>query len=108
MRGNLIEPRADAGLHQGEPRLIPAFVPLRVARRLALEDQGLDRVERGKHPGDRAGARRRIFGQQAAMTRRDVEDDRARLEERDAIFLIGRNLPEGLERQMRGLLHRGE
>ena len=36
----------------------------------------------------------------------DVEDDRAGLEQREIAFLIGRDLAERMQRQMRGLLHR--
>ena len=35
----------------------------------------------------------------------DMEDDRARFEQDEIAFLIGRNLPERMEREMRGLLH---
>jgi hypothetical protein len=38
----------------------------------------------------------------------DVEDDRAGLEQGQAAFLIGRDLAERMQRQVRGLLHRAE
>ena len=38
----------------------------------------------------------------------DMEDDCSRLEESQIVFLIGRDLPEGLQFQMRRLLHRLE
>ncbi len=39
------------------------------------------------------------------MALRDVEDDRPRLEQGEIAVFIGRNLPERMEREMRGLLH---
>jgi hypothetical protein len=39
------------------------------------------------------------------MALRDVEYDRARLEQSEIAFLISRNLPERMKRQMRGFLH---
>src|SRR3954462_1724357 len=38
----------------------------------------------------------------------DMEHDRARLEQAEIAFFVGRNLPERMKRQMRGLLHRLE
>ena len=40
------------------------------------------------------------------MALRDMKHDRPGLEQREIAFLIGRNLPERMERQMRGFLHR--
>src|SRR5215212_11068359 len=42
------------------------------------------------------------------MALRDVEHDRPRLEQGEIAFFVGRNLPERMKRQMRGLLHRPE
>jgi len=42
------------------------------------------------------------------MALRNMEDDRACLEQNEAVFLIGGDLAEGVEREVRGLLHRGE
>ena len=53
-------------------------------------------------------ARARAFGlggQQARMALGDMEDDRPRFEQDELAFLIGRDLPEGMAGEMRGLLH---
>ncbi len=42
------------------------------------------------------------------MALRDMEHDRPRLEQDEIAFLVGRNLPERMKRQMRGFLHRPE
>src|SRR5262249_2059661 len=42
------------------------------------------------------------------MTVGDVEHDRPRLEQGEITFLIGRDLPKWLEREMRAFLHRTE
>ncbi len=39
------------------------------------------------------------------MALRDMEHDRARLEQGEIAFFIGRNLPERMKRKMRGFLH---
>ena len=57
---------------------------------------------------DRARSRIGIGRQQAGMALGDMKDDGARLEQREIAFLKGRNLPERMKRQMRGLLHRLE
>jgi hypothetical protein len=54
----------------------------------------------------RAGIR--SFRQQARMLLPEVQDDRARFEQGEVAFLVRRDLPEGMQRQMRGLLHLGE
>jgi predicted mannosyl-3-phosphoglycerate phosphatase (HAD superfamily) len=38
----------------------------------------------------------------------DMEDDRPCLEQGEIAFLVGRNLAEGMKRQMSGFLHRTE
>ena len=72
----------------------------------AVEDRRLHRVERGKHPCDRARPGIRIVWQQARMALGDMEDDRPCLEQGEIAFLVGRNLAERMKRQMRGFLHR--
>ena len=42
------------------------------------------------------------------MMLRDMKDDRARFEQDQPVFLIGRDLAEGLAGAMRGLFHRRE
>src|ERR1700730_9728397 len=42
------------------------------------------------------------------MALRDMEHDRPRLEQGEIAFFIGRNLPERMERTMRGFLHLSE
>src|SRR3546814_9030138 len=39
------------------------------------------------------------------MALRDMENDRPRLEQGEITFFIGRNLPERMQRTMRGFLH---
>ena len=38
----------------------------------------------------------------------DMKHDRPCLEQSKIAFLVGRNLTEGMKREMRGFLHRGE
>ena len=42
------------------------------------------------------------------MTLGDMKHDRAGFEQDEIAFFIGRDLPEGMTRAMRGLLHFGE
>ena len=42
------------------------------------------------------------------MALREVKHDRAGLEQREIAFLVRRDLPERMQREMRGLLHRLE
>src|SRR3546814_9134186 len=72
---------------------------------VAVEDRRLHRVERGKHPCDRTRPGMRIVWQQARMALRDMEHDGPRLEQGEIAFFIGRNLPERMQRTMRGFLH---
>jgi hypothetical protein len=62
----------------------------------------------GEHPVDRPRPGLRIFGQQPGMALRDVQYDRPRLEQGKIAFFVCRNLPERMQRQMGGLLHRLE
>src|SRR5262245_18005248 len=50
----------------------------------------------------------RIIRQQPRMALRDMEDDRARLEEGERAFFVGRNLTERMKLAMRGFLHLAE
>ena len=43
----------------------------------------------------------------AGMALRDVEHDRARLEQAEIALFVGRNLPERMQRQMGGMLPPG-
>src|SRR5205823_11005032 len=65
----------------------------------------LYRVERGKHPFDRARSGIRIAWKQARMALRDMQHNRSGFEESEIAFLIGWNLSERMKRQMRGFLH---
>src|SRR3546814_3463257 len=65
-------------------------------------------VEGGEHPGNRAYPGIRIGPQQASMMLRDMKDDRSRLKQDEIAFLIGRDLPERMKREMRWLFHLGE
>src|SRR6202035_4646221 len=71
-----------------------------------FKDRRLHRVERGKHPCDRARPRIGIVRQQARMALGDMEHDRPCLEQGEIAFLVGRNLAERMKPQMRGFLHR--
>src|SRR6185437_12873482 len=48
------KPYTDAILEDGQAHLIPALVALQEPGGFALDDRRLHRVERGKHPCDRA------------------------------------------------------
>jgi hypothetical protein len=106
--GKLAEPATDTVLDQRQAIRGPGLVAFPKFGGLDFEDRRLDRVERGEHPADRARPGIGIVGQQAGMMLGDVEDDRAGFEQDEIAFLIGGNLAEGMERQMRGLLHRGK
>ena len=84
---------------------MPGLVALDEDGDLAFDDRRLDRVERGEHPGDRARPGVRVVRQQARMALGDVEHDRPGLEEGEIAVLVGRDLAEGVQRQVRGLLH---
>ena len=73
-----------------------------------IKDRRLNRVDRCKHPCDRARPGIRIVRQQAGMTLCDMEHDCPRFEQDKIAFFIGRNLPERMKRSMRGFLHRTE
>ncbi len=62
-----------------------------------LEDRGLHGVQRGEHPGDRPRPRVGIVREQTLMVLGDVEDDRARLEQGEIAFLIGRDQPKRMK-----------
>src|SRR5204862_1265706 len=94
------DPRPEAGAPY--PRLIALQKP----GGCEFKDRRLHRVERGKHPCDRARPRIGILRQQARMALGDMEYDRPCLEQGEIAFLVGRNLAEWMKRQMRGLLHR--
>src|SRR5690606_12344287 len=88
--------------------LVPGLVALEDLGEIAVEDRRLYGVERGKHPCDRTRPGIRILWQKARMALRDMQHDRARLEQGEIAFFIGRNLPERMKRTMRGLLQRTE
>ncbi len=75
---------------------------------LEIDDRRLHRTQRGKHPRDGARPGIRIVGQQAGIALRDMEHDRAQLEQSEIALFIGRNLPERMKRTMRGFLHLAE
>src|SRR2546428_10105120 len=87
---------------------MPGLVALEQLRVCKFEERRFHRVERGKHPCDRARPGIGIVRQQAGMSPGDVEHDRPCLEQSEIAFLIGRNLAERMKRQMRGFLHRPE
>ena len=55
-----------------------------------------------------ARARIGVVRQQALMPLGNVEHDGTGFEQRETAFLVSRDLPEWLKRQVRGLLHRRE
>src|SRR5258707_9520918 len=95
----------DAILEDRQALGIPSLVALQERGHCAIKDRRLHRVERGKHPCDRAAPGIRIVWQQARMALRDMEYDRPRLEEGKIAFFIGRNLPERMKPTIRGFLH---
>jgi hypothetical protein len=102
----LIQPAADAILNHRQTFLVPGFASLQQPGGCKFDDRRLHRVERGKHPRDRARPSIGIVRKQARMSLGDVKHDRPCLEQREIAFLIGRNLAERMKRQMRGFLHR--
>jgi hypothetical protein len=103
--GKFAQPVADAILDEGQALLVPAPVALHDPGDYKIKDRRFHRIERGKHPGDRARPGIRILGQKARMVLCDMEDDCPRLEQYEIAFFIGRNLPERMQRSMRGFLH---
>src|SRR3981081_1193265 len=103
--GKFAQPYTDAILEDRQALLIPAFVVLQEHRHCAINNRRLPRVDRGKHPCNRARPGIRIVWQQTRMALRDMEYDRPRLEEREIAFFIGRNLAERMKHTMRGFLH---
>jgi len=109
--GQLAQPHAHTRVDQRQALGVPGLVALQQHGVGALQDRRLDGVERGEHPGDGAGARgrrgRRV-GQQAGTRLRQVQHDGARFEQRQLALLVGRDLPEGMQRAVRRRLHLGE
>ena len=95
---------ANAVLDQRQALFGPGLVALRELGGHEFEDRRLHGVERGEHPGDRPRPRVGIVREQARMVLGDVEDDRARLEQGEIAFLIGRDQAERMKAQMRGFL----
>src|SRR3546814_8636895 len=79
--GKVAQPDADAVLEGTQALLVPGLVALEDLDEVAVEDRRLHRVERGKHPCDRACPGIGIVRQQAGMTLGDMEHDRPRLEQ---------------------------
>jgi hypothetical protein len=102
----LAEPFADTIRDQRQALRRPGLVALQELCVYELENRWLYGVERGKHPCDRARPSVGVVRQQARTSVGDVEHDRPCLEQRETAFLVGRDLSEGIKRQMRGLLHR--
>src|SRR3984885_7166067 len=106
--GKFAQPLTDAILDHGQALREPGLVALQELGGLEIKDRRLNRVERGKHPCDRARPGIRIVWQQACMALGDMEHDRPRLKQDKIAFFIGRNLPERMKRRMRRFLHRTE
>jgi len=70
-------------------------------RHREFNDRGLNCVERGKHPGDRARPGRLISRQQARMALRDMEHDGPRLEHNEIAFFYGRTAGPGSDKSSR-------
>src|SRR5690606_11468037 len=68
----------------------------------------LDGAQRGKHPHDGAGTLICLSRQQAGMPLRNMEYDCTGFEQNKITFLIGRDLAEGVEGEMRRPLHFAE
>src|SRR3546814_21001904 len=84
--------RSDAVLEGTQALLVPGLVALEDLDEVAVEDRRLHRVERGKHPCDRACPGIGIVRPQAGMTLGDMEHDRPRLEQGEIAFFIGRKI----------------
>src|SRR2546430_16909338 len=87
---------------------MPGLVALEQPRGSKFKDRRLHRVERGKHPCDRARPGIGTVRKQARMALGDMEHDRPCLEQGEVAFLIGPKLPERMKRQMRGFLPRAK
>src|SRR5690606_13635771 len=72
---------------------------------LAFDDGRFDRTERSEQQGNRTGPGICRLWQETGPPLRYMEHDRAALEQRNIAFFVGRDLSEGLTRQMRRLLH---
>src|SRR5690349_6365212 len=92
--GKLVQPAANTILDKRQTLLIPGLVAFQQSGGCKCKDRRLHRIDRSKHPGNRACPRIGVVWHQAGMTLRDMEDDRPCLEEREPPFLIGRNLAE--------------
>ena len=108
MSGKLAEPNRNAILDQRQQFRLPGFATPQKDGGFALQLRRLDGVEGRKHPRDRPRTGIVVGGQQSRMVGGDVEHDRASLEQHETAFLIGRDLPERMQRQMRGFFHRAE
>jgi hypothetical protein len=106
--GKFAQPVTDTILDNTQALLVPGLVALQKSGGCPIEDRRLHRVERGKHPCDRTRPGIRIVWQQAHMALRDVQHDRARLEQDKIAFFIGRNLPKRMKRSRRGFLQRSK
>src|SRR3546814_3710151 len=73
--GKVVQPFADAVLEGTQALLVPGLVALEDHGEVAVEDRRLHRVERGKHPCDRARPGMRIVWQQARMALRDMRTE---------------------------------
>ena len=69
------------------------LVALKEPSASGFKDRRFHRVERGKHPCDRARPGIGIVRQQARMALRDVEHDRPRLEPAEIAFFTGKLQP---------------
>lgn len=79
---------ADAILDQNHALAGPGFVAFQNPGSLQVQDRRLYRVERGKHPSDRARPGVRIVRQKAGVARCDVKHDGARLEQGKIAFFM--------------------
>jgi hypothetical protein len=107
-RGEGAQSRADAIGDEGQAVAGPRLVGLEELGVGVFEDGRLDGVEGSEHPGDGAGARVGVVGEEAGVVRREVEDDRAGLEEDERAVLVGRDRAEGMQGEMRGFLEGAE
>src|SRR4051794_20756740 len=87
---------------------MPGLVALEQPSGSKLKDRRLHRIDRSKHPSDRARPGIGVVRQKACMALGDVEDDRPCLEQGEVAFLIGRYLAERMKSQMRRFRHRTE
>src|SRR3954468_1581877 len=100
--GKLLQPLVDAILDQRQALLGPGPVTLENPGGYEFKDRRLHRVDRRKHPGDRARPRTGIIRQQSRVALSKMKHDRPCLEQGEIAFLVGRIWPKGCSARCAG------